>query len=231
MLATAVRETALLTPDNCGVVIIDLQPHFSFCVTSVDRQLLMNNALLLAKAARIFDIPVIVSTTESRSFGGHLYPQLQAVLPCAKPIERSRINPWDESAFLDEVRRTNRNKLVIAGLWTSTSIAFLTIRALHAGYEIYVVEDCCGDVSALAHSNGMTRMLMSGARPVSALAIMLEWQRDWADRCTFDAVMNVAKSHCVAYGLGIEYAYTMVHGATPSQYPLFVVPGPADVVS
>jgi len=89
-----------------------------------------------------------------------------------------------------------------------------------------VVEDCCGDVSALSHDNAMKRVIQAGAKPVTALSVTLEWQRDWAHRDTYDAVMDLAKTHCGAYGVGVEYAYTMVHGAPPTKYPDYVVPAP-----
>jgi nicotinamidase-related amidase len=108
---------------------------------------------------------------------------------------------------------------VLCGLWTETCVALPTIQAIHDGYEIYVVEDCCGDVSQLAHDNAMRRVVQAGAKPVTALSTILEWQRDWAHRDTYDAVMDLAKVHFGAYGAGVEYAYTMVHGAAPSVYP------------
>jgi nicotinamidase-related amidase len=98
---------------------------------------------------------------------------------------------------------------------------------IHDGYEVYVVEDCCGDVSALAHDNAMRRVVQAGAKPVTALSVMLEWQRDWAARGTYDAVMDIVKTHCGAYGAGVEYAYTMVHSAPATKYPEYVVPVPA----
>jgi nicotinamidase-related amidase len=95
------------------------------------------------------------------------------------------------------------------------------------GYEIYVVEDCCGDVSHLAHDNAMKRVIQAGAKPVTSLSVMLEWQRDWAHRETYDAVMDIVKSHYGAYGIGVEYAYTMVHGAAATTFPEYFIPGAA----
>jgi nicotinamidase-related amidase len=99
-----------------------------------------------------------------------------------------------------------------------------TIQALYDGFEVFVVEDCCGDVSQLSHDNAMKRVVQAGAKPVTALSVMLEWQRDWAHKGTYAAVMDIVKSHCGAYGMGVEYAYTMVHGAPPTKYPTYVVP-------
>ena len=98
---------------------------------------------------------------------------------------------------------------------------------MHDGYEIYVAEDCCGDVSQLAHDNAMKRVIQAGAKPVTSLSLMLELQRDWAEKDTYDAVMDIVKHHYGAYGIGVEYVYTMVHGAPPTKFPEYSVPAPA----
>ncbi|HWX91665.1 MAG TPA: isochorismatase family protein, partial [Terriglobales bacterium] len=120
-----------------------------------------------------------------------------------------------------------RKKILIAGLWTEVCVAFPTVQAIHDGYEIYVVEDCCGDVSQLAHDNAMKRVIQAGAKPVTSMSVMLEWQRDWAHKGTYDAVMDIVKNHYGAYGIGVEYAYTMVHGAPATKFPEYAVPTPA----
>ena len=112
----------------------------------------------------------------------------------------------------------------MSGLWTETCVALPTVQAIQDGYEVYVVEDCCGDVSQLAHDNAMKRVIQAGAKPVTSLSVMLEWQRDWAHVDTYDAVMDIVKSHYGAYGIGVEYAYTMVHGAPPTKFPEYVEP-------
>jgi nicotinamidase-related amidase len=220
-------EKGLLTPDNCLVALIDLQPQMIFGVSNFDRHLIMNNNVALSKAARVFDVPVVLSTVETKSFSGHLWPQIQAVFPKQVPIERSTMNSWDDTTFVAAIEKIGRKKIVLAGLWTETCVALPTVQAIHDGYDIYVVEDCCGDVSQLAHENAMKRVIQAGAKPVTALSVMLEWQRDWAARDTYDAVMDIVKTHCGAYGLGVEYAYTMVHGAPATNYPEYVVPAPA----
>jgi Isochorismatase family len=116
---------------------------------------------------------------------------------------------------------------VLAGLRTETCGALPTVQALHDGYDISVVEDCCGDVSVLAHENAMKRVIQAGAKPVPALSVMLEWQCDWAERDTYDAAMDTVKNHCGAYGTSVEYAYTMVHGAPATKFPEYVVPASA----
>ena len=217
-------EKGLLTPDNCVVTLIDLQPQMLFGVGSHDRQTIINNNLVLAKAAKVFGVPVVLSTVETKAFSGNMWPQILAVFPQQEPIERSSMNSWDDKNFVAAIEMTGRKKIVLSGLWTETCVALPTIQAIHDNYEVYVVEDCCGDVNQLSHDNAMRRLVQAGAKPVTALSVMLEWQRDWALRETYDAVMDIVKTHCGAFGVGVEYAYTMVHGAPATKLPEYVVP-------
>src|ERR1700744_3311766 len=217
-------EKGLLTPDNCVVAIIDLQPQMLFGVSNFDRQSIRNNNLVLCKAAKTFEVPVVLSTVETKAFSGNMWPQIQAVFPRQSPIERTSMNSWDDANFVAAINKTGRKKIVLSGLWTETCVALPTIQAIHDGYEVYVVEDCCGDLSQLAHDNAMKRVTQAGAKPVTALSTLLEWQRDWAHRETYDAVMDIVKTHYGAYGIGVEYAYTMVHGAPPTKFPEYVIP-------
>jgi len=219
-------EKGLLTPDNCVLAVIDLQPQMLFGVGGADREAIINHNVALSKAARVFDVPVVLSTVESKSFSGFMWPQIQAVFPGRVPIERTTMNAWDDQEFVAAIERSGRKKIVLTGLWTETCVALPTIQAIHDGYEVYVAEDCCGDISQLAHDNAMKRVVQAGAKPVTALSVMLEWQRDWAARGTYDAVMDIVKTHFGAYGLGVEYAYTMVHGAPATRFPEYAVPSP-----
>ena len=220
-------EKGLLTPDNCVVAIIDLQPQMLFGVANFDRQAIINNNVALLKAAKVFEVPVVLSTVETKSFSGNMWPQIQAIYPNQAPIERSSMNSWDDKNFVAAIEKSGKKKIVLSGLWTETCVALPTIQAIHDNYEVYVVEDCCGDVSQLSHDNAMKRVIQAGAKPVTALSVMLEWQRDWAERDSYDAIMDIVKSHFGAYGVGVEYAYTMVHGAPATKYPEYVVPASA----
>jgi nicotinamidase-related amidase len=217
-------EKGLLTADNCVVALIDHQPQMMFGVAGVDRQSIINNTVALGKASRVFDVPVVLTTVETKSFSGNLWPQIRAVFPEQPAIERSSMNAWDDKNFVAAIKATGRKKLVLAGLWTEVCVAFPTVQAIHDGYEVYVVEDCCGDVSQLAHDNAMKRVIQAGAKPVTSLQVMLEFQRDWAEKDTYDAVMDIVKTHYGAYGVGVEYAYTMVHNAPPTVFPAYVIP-------
>jgi len=217
-------EKGLLTPDNCVVALIDYQPQMLFGVTSIDRQSLINNVLGFSKAATLFDIPTILSTVETKGFSGNIWPQFQAQFPDHVPIERSSMNAWDDANFVAAVKATGRKKIVLAGLWTQACVTYPSVQAINDDYEVYVVEDLCGDLDVRTHDAAMRRVEQAGAKPVTWVQVMLEWQRDWALKETYSAVMDIAKNHIGAYGVGVEYAYTMIHGATPTVFPTWAPP-------
>ncbi|AAR34719.1 hydrolase [Geobacter sulfurreducens] len=209
--------TELLNPQNSAVIFIDFQPQMTFGVANIDRQTLFNNVILLAKAARIFKVPTILTTVETKSFSGNMWPQLLDIFPGQEPIERSSMNSWEDAAFVAAVKATGRKKLVMAALWTEVCLAFPALGALKAGYDVYAVEDASGGTTLTAHNAAMRRVEQAGAVPVTSLQVLLEYQRDWAHKETYNDVIAVVKEHCGAYGQGVEYAYTMVHGAPPSR--------------
>ncbi|AJK50809.1 hydrolase [Burkholderia plantarii] len=204
----------VLTPQNSQLIIIDQQPQMAFGVQSIDRQTLKNNVVALAKAARVFEVPTIITSVESESFSGYTYPEVLDVFPGQKVLERSSMNSWDDQKVRDALAASGRRKVVVAGLWTEVcNTTFALCAMLEGGYEIYMVADASGGTSQAAHDYAMQRMIQAGVIPVTWQQVMLEWQRDWARRETYDAVMAIAKEHSGAYGLGIDYAYTMVHKA------------------
>ena len=210
-------KTELLNPQNSAVIFIDHQPQMTFGVANIDRQTLFNNVLLLAKAARIFKVPTILTTVETKSFSGNMWPQLLDIFPDQTPIERTSMNSWGDEKFVAAVRATGRKKLVMAALWTEVCLAFPALEAINAGYEVYAVEDASGGTSVVAHNAAMRRVEQAGAVPVTSLQVLLEYQRDWAHKETYNEVIEVVKEYCGAYGQGVEYAYTMVHGAPASR--------------
>lgn len=202
------KETihGLLTPDNCTLVLVDYQPQMLFAVNNIDDQLLVNNATGLAKAAKVFNIPTILTTVAEKTFSGPMFSQLTDVFPNTNIIDRTTMNFMEDQKVIDEVKKTGRKKLLLAGLWTEICIALPAINALEAGYEVYVVADACGDVSGMAHDMSMQRMIQAGAVPVTWLQVLMELQRDWARKETYDEVLAIAKEHAGAYGAGIQYA-------------------------
>lgn len=211
-------DDGLLTKDNSALVFIDHQPQMSFGVGSgIDRQLLVNNVLMLAKGAKEFGVPTILTTVETESFSGPMWPQLLDVFPEQEPIERTGMNSWDTPAFREAVRATGRKNIILSGLWTEVCITWPTLNMLSEGYNIYVVEDACAGTSPAAHEAALSRMVQAGAVRMTTVATVLEFQRDWANRDHYNALMDLFREHGGAYGVGIEYAYTMVHKAPPAR--------------
>lgn len=210
-------KTELLNPQNSALILIDFQPQMTFGVANIDRQTLFNNVMLLAKAAKIFNVPTILTTVETKSFSGNMWPQILDIFPDQEPVERSSMNSWEDAKLVEAVVATGRKKLIMAALWTEVCLTFPALEALQAGYEVYGVEDASGGTSVAAHNAAMRRIEQAGVVPVTALQVLLEYQRDWAHKDTYNAVIEVVKEHCGAYGQGVEYAYTMVHGAPASR--------------
>jgi nicotinamidase-related amidase len=210
-------KTELLNPQNSALILIDFQPQMTFGVANIDRQALFNNVILLAKAAKIFNVPTILTTVETKSFSGNMWPQLLDIFPDQEPVERSSMNSWEDAKLVAAVVATGRKKLIMAALWTEVCLTFPALEALQAGYEVYAVEDASGGTSVAAHNAAMRRIEQAGVVPVTALQVLLEYQRDWARKNTYNAVIEVVKEHCGAYGQGVEYAYTLVHGAPASR--------------
>jgi nicotinamidase-related amidase len=204
----------VLTPDNCQLIFIDHQPQMAFGVQSIDRQTLKNNTVALAKAAKIFGIPTTITTVVTECFSGHTYPVLLAVFPETPLLERTSMNSWDDQKVRDALKKNGQNKVVVSGLWTEVCNCTFALSAMHdADYEIYMVADASGGTSIEAHDYAMQRMVQAGVVPMTWQQVLLEWQRDWAKRDTYDAVMELVKEHSGAYGMGVDYAYTMVHKA------------------
>jgi nicotinamidase-related amidase len=205
------KKLELLTPNNSVLLMIDYQPQMAFGVANIDRQLLKNNVIGLAKSAFLFKVPTILTSVETEGFSGYVFPELLDVFPTQDIIERSSMNSWDSENVRKAIAATQKKKLILAGLWTEVCINMPALCAMQEGYEVYVVEDACGGTSEVAHRTAMNRMVQAGAVPISWLQLLLEWQRDWASKTSYDGVMNIVREHCGAYGMGVDYAYTMVH--------------------
>ena len=204
----------VLTPANCQIIFIDHQPQMAFGVQSIDRQVLKNNTVALAKAAKVFNIPTIITTVETESFSGNTYPELLDVFPGQDILERTSMNSWDDQKVRDALKANGKKKVVVAGLWTEVcNNSFALCAMLEGDYEIYMVADASGGTSKEAHDFAMQRMIQAGVIPVTWQQVLLEYQRDWSRKATYDAVMDLVREHSGAYGMGVDYAYTMVHGA------------------
>ena len=208
----------VLTSANCQIIFIDHQPQMAFGVQSIDRQVLKNNTVALAKAAKVFNIPTIITTVETESFSGNTYPELLDVFPGKDILERTSMNSWDDQKVRDALQANGKKKVVVAGLWTEVcNNSFALCAMLEGDYEIYMVADASGGTTKEAHDYAMQRMIQAGVIPVTWQQVMLEWQRDWARKETYTAVMDIVREHSGAYGMGVDYAYTMVHKAPSRQ--------------
>lgn len=216
--AMTTSKLEVLTPANCQIIFIDHQPQMAFGVQSIDRQVLKNNTVALAKAAKVFNIPTIITTVETESFSGNTYPELLDVFPGQDILERTSMNSWDDQKVRDALKANGKKKVVVAGLWTEVcNNSFALCAMLEGDYEIYMVADASGGTSKEAHDFAMQRMIQVGVIPVTWQQVMLEWQRDWARKETYTAVMDIVREHSGAYGMGVDYAYTMVHKAPSRQ--------------
>ena len=204
---TKVGLDALLTPENCVVLLIDHQPSQLANVNSHDPTMVINNVTALAKVAKAFDVPTIL-TTIGAARGGDIFKQVQAVFPDQKPIDRSSINSWEDHRVVEAVRKTGRKKLVIAALWSEMCLAQPAIHAMGEGYEVYAITDASGGVSAEAHDMAVRRLVAAGAQPITWLGMAGELQRDWARTERLGAVAQILFDHAGASGavLGWELA-------------------------
>jgi len=200
------------------MIFIDQQPQMAFGVQSIDRQVLKNNVVALAKSAKVFNIPTIITTVETESFSGNTFPELLDVFPGKDILERTSMNSWDDQKVRDALKANGKKKVVVSGLWTEVcNNTFALCAMLEGDYEIYMVADASGGTSKDAHDFAMQRMIQAGVIPVTWQQVMLEWQRDWARKETYNAVMDIVRDHSGAYGMGVDYAYTMVHNAPSRQ--------------
>jgi nicotinamidase-related amidase len=203
----------LLNPTNSALILIDHQPQMAFGVQSIDRQTLKNNTVALARTAKAFGVPTVLTSVETEGFSGYIWPELLAVFPDHKPVERSSMNSWEDDKLVAAVKATGRKKLIMAALWTEVCLNFPVLGALQDGYEVYIVTDASGGTTKEAHDMSIQRMIQAGAIPVTWQQVLLEYQRDWSRKGTYDAVMDIVREYSGAYGMGVDYAYTMVHKA------------------
>jgi nicotinamidase-related amidase len=170
---------ALLTPQDSALILIDHQPFQFANLHSHEPTMIVNNVVALAKTAKVFGVPTILTTVlEER--GGYLIKALQDVFPDQKPIDRTFINTWEDQRVVDAVKKTGRKKLIMAALWTEICLAMPAIQAAGEGYEVYAVTDASGGVTREAHDMAVQRMIMAGVVPITWMAVAGELQRDWA---------------------------------------------------
>ncbi|WP_413760002.1 hydrolase [Streptomyces sp. MMBL 11-3] len=202
---------ALLTPEESVVVLIDHQPFQFANLHSHEPTMILNNAVGLAEAAKVFDVPTVLTTVlEER--GGYLVKGLQDVFPEQKPINRTLINTWQDERVVDAVKATGRKKLILAGLWTEICVAMPAIQAAGEGFEVFVVTDASGGATKEAHDMAVQRMVRAGVVPITWLAVASEWQRDWAREETIAGVTDVLLQHGGASGVAFAWETQLLAG-------------------
>ena len=186
------RVDHLLTPQNSALVVIDYQPNQIRAVTSVDRDLLVRNIVSVARLARAFALPTVLSTVSVVARGAApTLPALKEVLADSREIDRTQMNAWEDVEFRQAVEATGRKKLIMTALWTEICLAFPSLDALRAGYEVYPVVDAVAGTSPEAHRAGLERIVQAGGQPISWVSLAGELQRDWARRDTVSAIVDI----------------------------------------
>jgi len=201
----------LLEPKDCALLLVDQQAGLAFGVSSIDRQVLMNNVVALAKTATVFGLPVVASTSATKVYSGPLMPAIKAALPGIEPIDRRSMNVWEDDKARAAILATGRSRLIVSGLLTEACVSFAVLSALSAGLEVYVVGDACGGLTPASHDLALERMQAAGARLTSWIQILLEMQRDWTRHETYDGARAIVEAHAGGYGIGLAYARDMIH--------------------
>jgi nicotinamidase-related amidase len=207
--ATPTAGAKLLTPKDHTLVMIDFQSQMAFATHSIEAITLRNNAALVANAAAGFGVPTILTTVAEKSFSGPMFSEITDAFPGQKMLDRTSMNTWEDAAVIDRVNEIGKQRIVLSGLWTGVCIVGPALSAIDQGFEVFVIADACGDVSAEAHNRAMDRMVQAGAQPMTSLQYLLELQRDWARTDTYEMTTGIAKKFGGAYGLGVTYAKTM----------------------
>jgi nicotinamidase-related amidase len=202
----------LLTPKNHALVMIDFQSQMAFATRSIDGIMLRNNAALISHGAAGFGVPTLLTTVAEKSFSGPMFEEVTEAFSGQELIDRTTMNCWEDANVIKVVNAIGKERVVLAGLWTSVCIVGPVLSALEQGYDVYVIADACGDVSSEAHDRAMDRMVQAGAQPMTALQYLLELQRDWGRSETYGLTTGIAAKFGGAYGLGVIYAKTMFGG-------------------
>jgi len=198
-------KVEMLTPQNSAIALIDYQPAMYQGVQSHDRLVTFNNVQVLAKAAKLFGIPTVISTIAKDSFSGPFMPEVTNLFPQHVVIDRTAMNGWLDANFRKAIHDTKRKKVVLAGLWTEVCVRFPTLEMLKEGFEVYISADACGDVSLEAHNRSMDRAVQAGAIPITSLQYVFELQQDWARSETYEGVMEILRAHS-PYGIQVRFS-------------------------
>ena len=211
---TKVGLEALLTADNCALVLIDHQPFQLANVNSHEPTMVINNVTALAKTAKAFDVPTILTTVNEQR-GGRIFKTVQDVFPNQKTIDRTFINAWEDGRVVEAVKKTGRRKVVFAALWSEMCLAMPVIHAMGEGFDVYVVTDASGGVSVEAHDMAIRRLVAAGAQPITWLGMAGELQRDWARTAKLSEVAHILLDHGGASGSVFGWEMQLLSATEP----------------
>lgn len=206
--------SALIRPEDSVLVLIDHQPYQLTNLNSHEPQMAVNNAVGLAKAAKVFGVPTILTSVIAER-GGFIFPQITDVFPDQEVIDRTLINTWQDPKVVDVVKATGRKQLILAGLWTEVCVAMPAIQALGEGWDVTVITDASGGVSVEAHEVAIQRMIAAGANVMTWLALAAEWQRDWAGLDTAGPLTDVMKHHAAGSGIAFLWEQQLLNTPVP----------------
>lgn len=195
----------LLNADDIALALVDLQPALYNGVESHNRMKIVQNAIILAKTAKLFEVPTVLSTVAEESFAGPMIREITEVLPDLPILDRTSINAWVDKDFRKALEKTKRKRVVIAGLWTEACVLFPALELLAEGYEVFVATDACGDISVEAHERALTRMIQAGAVPITSLQLLFELQQDWARTETYEGVVEILEQH-TGFGAQVQFS-------------------------
>ena len=185
-------EDHLITPKNAALLIIDYQPPQVSSIVSMDHRTLVANIAAVARLAKLFALPIVLSTVNVKTgLSAPTIHQLAEVLAGIEELDRTTINAWEDEEFVTAVKATGRKKLIMAALWTEACLSFPALDALREGYEVYPVVDAVGGTSVEAHRAGLERIVQAGAQPTSVVQLMCELQRDWSRTETVQPVREI----------------------------------------
>ena len=207
---------SLLRPQDSILVLIDHQPYQLANLNSQEPQMVVNNATGLAKMAKAFNVPTILTSVIAER-GGLIFPQITDVFPGQEVIDRTFINTWEDRKVVDMVRATGRKQLIIAGLWTEVCVAMPAIQAAGEGWDVTVVTDASGGVSVEAHELAIQRMLGAGVNMMTWMAVGAEWQRDWARVETAGLLPDILKQHAAGSGIAYLWEQQLLNTPVPSK--------------
>jgi nicotinamidase-related amidase len=205
------NSTSLLVPADCALLLTDQQAGLAFAVGSSDRQVLLDNSIAVARTADVFKVPIVAFTSASKVYSGPMMPALQNVIPHIKSIERRSMNVWEDEPSRQAVLATGKKRLLISGLLTEACVSFCALSAKADGFDVWVIADSCGGLTSASHELALRRMEAAGITLTSWIQVLLEFQRDWTRRDTYDGARAIVESHGGGYGIGLAYSRDMIH--------------------